>query len=323
MKKTKLKHRTRKFISFALAVCLLTGMLSVTASALTQNEGGYAGLYNKVPSSNGSGYTYRFLSENTIAITDYNGYDTEVTIPSKIDGYTVTGVEYMDTSNVRKIVMPDTVTYIGESAFADSSDGVPLEEVVLSKNLKTIGPWAFSRCFELKSIDIPESVNEIENGAFSGCYSLKNFNVSQNTNFGDRVFGENMWSSIKALSDDYNTWLYDDNASDFFVWNGCLFAYRGSSKTPVIPSGVCGIGDKVFENSDITGVTIPEGVRYINNGAFKNCTSLKNIKIPKSVQKIGGYAFYECSSLSSVTFSVGLKSIEDNAFGYCVITLKI
>lgn len=317
MKKTKLKHRTKKFISFALAVCLLTGMLSVTASALTQNEDGYAGLYNKIPSSNGSGYTYRFLSENTIAITDYNGYDTEVTIPSKIDGYTVTGVEYMDTSNVRKIVMPDTVTYIGESAFADSSDGVPLEEVVLSKNLKTIGPWAFSGCFELKSIDIPESVNEIENGAFTGCYSLKNFNVSQNTNFGDRVFGNYPWTSIPALNDDYNVWLYDENASDFFVWNGCLFAYRGSSKTPVIPSGVCGIGDEVFENSDITGVTIPEGVRYINNGAFKNCTSLKNVKIPKSVQKIGGYAFYECSSLSSVTFSVGLKSIEDNAFGYC------
>lgn len=317
MKKTKLKHCTRKFISFALAVCLLTGMLSVTASALTQNEDGYAGLYNKIPSSNGSGYTYRFLSENTIAITDYNGYDTEVTIPSKIDGFTVTGVENMDTSNIKKIVMPDTVTYIGESAFADSSDGVPLEEVVLSKNLKTIGPWAFSGCFELKSIDIPESVTEIENGAFSGCYSLKNFNVSQNTNFGDRVFGDYPWTSIPALSDDYNVWLYDENASDFFVWNGCLFAYRGSSKTPVIPSGVCGIGDKVFENSDITGVTIPEGVRYINDGAFKNCTSLKNVKIPKSVQKIGEYAFYECSSLSSVTFSVGLKSIENNAFGYC------
>ena len=323
MKKTKLKHRTRKFISFALAVCLLTGMLSVTASALTQNEDGYAGLYNKVPSSNGSGYTYRFLSENTIAITDYNGYDTEVTIPSKIDGFTVTGVENMDTSNIKKIVMPDTVTYIGESAFADSSDGVPLEEVVLSKNLKTIGPWAFSGCFELKSIDIPESVTEIENGAFSGCYSLKNFNVSQNTNFGDRVFGDYPWTSIPALSDDYNVWLYDENASDFFVWNGCLFAYRGSSKTPVIPSGVCGIGDKVFENSDITGVTIPEGVRYINNGAFENCTSLKNVKIPKSVQKIGGYAFYECSSLSSVTFSVGLKSIEDNAFGYCEALKKV
>ena len=323
MKKTKLKHRTKKFISFALAVCLLTGMLSVTASALTQNEDGYAGLYNKLPSSNGSGYTYRFLSENTIAITDYNGYDTEVTIPSKIDGYTVTGVEYMDTSNVRKIVMPDTVTYIGESAFADSSDGVPLEEVVLSKNLKTIGPWAFSGCFELKSIDIPESVNEIENGAFSGCYSLKNFNVSKNTDFGENVFGENFWSSMNALSDDYNTWLYDDNASDFFVWNGCLFAYRGSSKTPIIPSGVCGIGDKVFENSDITGVTIPEGVRYINNGAFKECTSLKSVKFPNSLKRIGSVAFSGCTSLSSVTFGSGLKSIEYYGFSDCESLKKV
>ena len=323
MKKTKLKHRTRKFISFVLAVCLLTGMLSVTASALTQNEAGYAGLYNKVPSSNGSGYTYRFLSENTIAITDYKGYDTEVTIPSKIDGYTVTGVEYMDTSNVRKIVMPDTVTYIGESAFADSSDGVPLEEVVLSKNLKTIGPWAFSGCFELKSIDIPESVTEIENGAFSGCYSLENFNVSKNTDFGENVFGENFWSSMNALSDDYNTWLYDDNASDFFVWNGCLFAYRGSSKTPIIPSGVCGIGDKVFENSDITGVTIPEGVRYINNGAFKECTSLKSVKFPNSLKRIGSVAFSGCTSLSSVTFGSGLKSIEYYGFSDCESLKKV
>lgn len=323
MKKTKLKHRTRKFISFALAVCLLTGMLSVTASALTQNEDGYAGLYNKVPSSNGSGYTYRFLSANTIAITDYNGYDTEVTIPSKIDGYTVTGVEYMDTSNVRKIVMPDTVTYIGESAFADSSDGVPLEEVVLSKNLKTIGPWAFSGCFELKSIDIPESVTEIENGAFSGCYSLENFNVSKNTDFGENVFGENFWSSMNALSDDYNTWLYDDNASDFFVWNGCLFAYRGSSKTPIIPSGVCGIGDKVFENSDITGVTIPEGVRYINNGAFKECTSLKSVKFPNSLKRIGSVAFSGCTSLSSVTFGSGIKSIEYYGFSDCESLKKV
>lgn len=323
MKKTKLKHRTRKFISFALAVCLLTGMLSVTASALTQNEDGYAGLYNKVPSSNGSGYTYRFLSENTIAITDYNGYDTEVTIPSKIDGFTVTGVENMDTSNIKKIVMPDTVTYIGECAFGDYDDSVPLEEIVLSKNLKTIGLNAFSRCFELKSIDIPESVTEIENGAFSGCYSLKNFNVSQNTNFGNCVFGAYPWTSIPALSDDYNVWLYDENASDFFVWNGCLFAYRGSSKTPVIPSGVCGIGDNVFENSDITGVTIPEGVRYINSGAFQNCTALKSVKFPNSLKRIGSVAFSGCTSLSSVTFGSGLKSIEYYGFSDCESLKKV
>ncbi len=318
MKKTKLKRRTRKFISFALAVCLLTGMLSVTASALTQNKDGYAGLYNKVPSSNGSGYTYRFLTENTIAITDYNGYDTEVTIPSKIDGYTVTGVEYMDTSNVRKIVVPDTVTYIGESAFADSSDGVPLEEVVLSKNLKTIGQSAFRNCYDLKSIDIPTSVTEIGDDAFYGCSSLENVNM----NFGIDI-GQNAFNFVPAVNNPYMDWLYSENRSDFFIWNGWIYGYDGNSKTPVVPSGVCGITDYLFRNSDITGITIPEGVKFIGYGAFQNCTALKSVKFPNSLQKIGGEAFGDCTSLSSVTFGSGLKSIEYEGFSDCESLKKV
>lgn len=318
MKKTKLKHRTRKFISFALAVCLLTGMLSVTASALTQNEAGYAGLYNKVPSSNGSGYTYRFLSANTIAITDYKGYDTEVTIPSKIDGYTVTGVENMDTSNIKKIVMPDTVTYIGESAFADSSDGVPLEEVVLSKNLKTIGPCAFRGCYDLKSIDIPKSVTEIGHSAFYGCSSLENVSINSEIDIAEDVF-----SSVPAVNNSYDDWLYNENSSDFFIWNGWLYGYKGNSKNPVIPSGVYGISDDLFRNSDITGITIPEGVKYIGYGAFKNCTALKSVKLPNSLQKIGGEAFGDCTALSSVTFGSGLKSIEYEGFGHCEALKKV
>lgn len=318
MKKTKLKHRTRKFISFALAVCLLTGMLSVTASALTQNEAGYAGLYNKVPSSNGSGYTYRFLSANTIAITDYKGYDTEVTIPSKIDGYTVTGVENMDTSNIKKIVMPDTVTYIGEYAFGDYHSGVPLEEIVLSKNLKSIGPCAFRGCYDLKSIDIPKSVTEIGHSAFYGCSSLENVSINSEIDIAEDVF-----SSVPAVNNSYDDWLYNENSSDFFIWNGWLYGYKGNSKNPVIPSGVYGISDDLFRNSDITGITIPEGVKYIGYGAFKNCTALKSVKLPNSLQKIGGEAFGDCTALSSVTFGSGLKSIEYEGFGHCEALKKV
>lgn len=319
MKKTKLKHRTRKFISFALAVCLLTGMLSVTASALTQNEGGYAGLYNKVPSSNGSGYTYRFLSENTIAITDYNGYDTEVTIPSKIDGYTVTGVENMDTSHIKKIVMPDTVTYIGEYAFGDYyGNGVPLEEIVLSKNLKSIGPSAFRGCYDLKSIDIPKSVTEVGYSAFSGCSSLENVSINSEIDLTEGVF-----SSVPAVNNSYGDWQYNENSSDFFIWNGWLYGYKGNSKNPVIPSGVYGINDYLFRDSDITGITIPEGVKYIGYGAFKNCTALKSVKLPNSLKKIGGAAFGDCTALSSVTFGSGLKSIEYEGFGHCEALKKV
>lgn len=115
--------------------------------------------------------------------------------------------------------------------------------------MKTIGPWAFSRCFELKSIDIPESVNEIENGAFTGCYSLKNFNVSQNTNFGDRVFGDYPWTSIPALSDDYNVWLYDENASDFLYGTVACLLIGAAAKLPLFR--------QVFAESAIRCLKIP------------------------------------------------------------------
>lgn len=183
MKKTKLKHRTRKFISFALAVCLLTGMLSLSVSAEAGDD--------KLPSEDCFGYTYRFLTENTIAITDYKGYDTEVTIPSKIDGYTVTSVENFDTTKTKKITLPETVTTIGDSAFTiyDNFSYSVLEEIILPKNLKTIGDSAFRNCYSLKSIDIPESVTKIGSDTFYGCINLRNITINSDIDIGNSAFG--------------------------------------------------------------------------------------------------------------------------------------
>lgn len=306
MKKTKLKHRTRKFISFALAVCLLTGLFSLSVSADTGDD--------KLPSEDCYGYTYRFLTENTIAITDYKGYDTEVTIPSKIDGYTVTSVENFDTTKTKKITLPETVTTIGDSAFAtyDNFSYSVLEEVTLPRNLKNIGAGAFENCYFLTSIDIPESVTKIGNGAFYGCDNLKNISVKSDIDIGNKAFGDR-YNLIPAISK-----TYEDSQSDFFVWNGWVFEYNGNSQNPAIPSGTVGIYDDVFAYSDITSVTIPEGVKYINYGAFKQCTTLKNIMLPNSLVRINASAFKECTSLSALSLGEGLKTIDSEVFKGCV-----
>ena len=306
MKKTKLKHGTRKFISFALAVCLLTGLFSLSVSADTGDD--------KLPSEDCYGYTYRFLTENTIAITDYKGYDTEVTIPSKIDGYTVTSVENFDTTKTKKITLPETVTTIGDSAFTiyDNFSYSVLEEIILPKNLKTIGDSAFSECYSLKSIDIPESVTKIGSGAFYGCDNLKNISVKSDIDIGNKAFGDR-YNLIPAISK-----TYEDSQSDFFVWNGWVFEYNGNSQNPAIPSGTVGIYDDVFAYSDITSVTIPEGVKYINYGAFQQCTSLKNIKLPNSLVRINASTFKECTSLSALSLGEGLKTIDSEVFKGCV-----
>lgn len=306
MKKTKLKYRTRKFISFALAVCLLTGLFSLSVSADTGDD--------KLPSEECYGYTYRFLTENTIAITDYKGYDTEVAIPSKIDGYTVTSVENFDTTKTKKITLPETVTTIGDSAFAtyDNFSYSVLEEVTLPRNLKNIGASAFENCYSLKSIDIPESVTKIGNGAFYSCYNLKNISVKSDIDIGNKAFGDR-YNLIPAISK-----TYEDSQSDFFVWNGWVFEYNGNSQNPAIPSGTVGIYDDVFAYSDITSVTIPEGVKYINYGAFKQCTTLKNIMLPNSLVRINASAFKECTSLSALSLGEGLKTIDSEVFKGCV-----
>lgn len=306
MKKTKLKHRTRKFISFALAVCLLTGMLSLSVSAEAGDD--------KLPSEDCFGYTYKFLSTSTIAITDYNGYDTEVTVPSKIDGYTVTSVEGFDTTKTKKITLPETVTTIGDSAFAtyDNFSYSVLEEVTLPRNLKNIGAGAFENCYFLTSIDIPESVTKIGNGAFYGCDNLKNISVKSDIDIGNKAFGDR-YNLIPAISK-----TYEDSQSDFFVWNGWVFEYNGNSQNPAIPSGTVGIYDDVFAYSGITSVTIPERVKYINYGAFQQCTTLKNIKLPNSLVRINASAFKECTSLSALSLGEGLKTIDSEVFKGCV-----
>lgn len=311
MKKTKLKHRTRKFISFALAVCLLTGLFSLSVSADTGDD--------KLPSEDCFGYTYKFLSTSTIAITDYNGYDTEVTVPSKIDGYTVTSVEGFDTTKTKKITLPETVTTIGDSAFAtyDNFSYSVLEEVTLPRNLKNIGAGAFENCYFLTSIDIPESVTKIGNGAFYGCDNLKNISVKSDIDIGNKAFGDR-YNLIPAISK-----TYEDSQSDFFVWNGWVFEYNGNSQNPAIPSGTVGIYDDVFAYSNITSVTIPEGVKYINYGAFQQCTSLKNIMLPNSLVRINASAFKECTSLSALSLGEGLKTIDSEVFKGCVGLKKV
>ena len=64
-------------------------------------------------------------------------------------------------------------------------------------------------------------------------------------------------------------------------------------------------------------MTIPNGVKSINNDAFSSCSALTSITIPNSVTSIGNYAFSSCSALTSITIPNSVTSIGNFVFSGC------
>ncbi len=70
--------------------------------------------------------------------------------------------------------IPETVTYIGTSAFDGCNQ---LNEIVLPSNLKEIDSYAFEYCTNLSEITLPSTVDSIGNGTFYSCTNLKTINA--------------------------------------------------------------------------------------------------------------------------------------------------
>ena len=97
-------------------------------------------------------------------------------------------------------------------------------------------------------------------------------------------------------------------------------AFEYSEITSItIPEGVTDIGERAFSNCDaLTSITIPEGVTDIGERAFNSCKNLKKITIPDSVKTIGKGAFSWCGKLRSIKIPKGITRIEDETFSECI-----
>ena len=229
-------------------------------------------------------------------------YESVLIFEENTDGtYTVRGRNRQDTS----IVIPETyrgkpVTGIGDEAFF-GYDG--LVEVILSKNITSIGEYAFAYCSALETIDlvnvetledwaffvsglkyitIPESVTYIGNGAFTACDYLEEINF---------------------------------NASSLDYTEGGIFAAAGEEGNGIVVNfgdNITKIPDRLFYvygvRPKITHVYMGNSVEIIGEGAFSTCSELAYIVISENVKEIGAEAFSSCYDLMYVEYNA--KNIE-------------
>lgn len=112
--------------------------------------------------------------------------------------------------------------------------------------------------------------------------------------------------------------------SDFTVRAGKLEKYTGEATEIVIPDSVKEICPGVFKDCVwLTKVVIPDSVVSIEKSAFEGCTTLADIVFGSHIQTIGDSAFENCVSLKNVVLPNDLKQIGCKSFCGCSALEKI
>ncbi|HUA65096.1 MAG TPA: leucine-rich repeat domain-containing protein [Alphaproteobacteria bacterium] len=108
----------------------------------------------------------------SIIIGSYTGpAPGAVIIPAYINGYPVTSiVNAFRQRGITSVIIPNTVTNIGESTFEQCSS---LTNIVIPDSVTSIDAFAFELCTRLTGVIIPGSVTSIGQDAFTACTSLR------------------------------------------------------------------------------------------------------------------------------------------------------
>lgn len=200
---------------------------------------------------------------------------------------TATGWYALANSRFTSIVIPPSVTTIGETAFAGCNQ---LTSITIPNSVTSLGDGIFSDCSSLTTIDLPASMRSIPAEAFLNCKALKTFDIS---------------SSIKIIG-------------------GRAFSGCTGIKTIDIPSSVANIGEGAFSGcSALTKITIPPSVTSIEIAVFSDCYALTSVEIPASVTIIKNDAFKNCTALTSIILPLSIQDLQPAAFNGCTALQSI
>ncbi len=155
---------------------------------------------------------------------------------------------------LKSVTIPDSVTKIGDDAFAWCNS---LESVNLGSSVKIIGRYAFQEC-PLKSVVIPDSVTKIDSYAFQNCADLSSV-----------TFGKSL-ASIE----------------------GRAFTKCPSLTSLTFPDSLVSIGDFGFDDDDsLTYVSFGKGLSSVGSNAFSVKFEDKNGKTVTAASDLKGNTY--------------------------------
>lgn len=201
-------------------------------------------------------------------------YDENVVIPETFEyggtTYTITAIganaffsEYGDYDDILTLTIPETVTTIGDHAFAKMKT---LEVIRLPQGLKEIASDTFTNCISLEEISFPEGLETVNEYACYYCTSLKS------VSFGSKI----------------------KNISHLVFDNTCLQSISIDATTPPeIESGT--LNSPNITRTELIKVHIPAGTKALYEEAWK--TELEAIEFIESEGIPSGVAMESAKTL--------------------------
>ncbi len=247
------------------------------------------------------------LGKNVRLIED--GVFTDCKINKSItlnDGLELIGNSAFDYTRVSTIVIPDTVTAMGEGSIQANAESVTISSkmtvlpndfygisdrrIVIPSNIEAISSRAFSQCYDIPELFIPNSVTTYGKNAFST--EISKYIVDQ-TN--------------KYLSS-YEDELYNADKTVLLSSVPCTSSYT-------VKEGVKELGDYAFAGSKLTSITLASTTTKLDSFVFSECEKLETFVSNKEVTEIGTRCFSSNTSLTgTLDFRDSLKWISRQAF---------
>ncbi|MCR4660751.1 MAG: leucine-rich repeat protein [Clostridia bacterium] len=152
--------------------------------------------------------------------------------------------------------------------------------------LESIGDSAFYKC-ALSSIDLPLSLVSIGQESFMDNSYLSNIMIKNNANLsriGKMAFSGTMFvNTIKNWSDGL-LYIRVNNRAYLLGYNLDDFSNKNQNGDLVLDKDTYLVAENVFENAlNLSYITVPEKVRYINNNAFYGCQNIIGVFIKSSL----------------------------------------
>ena len=234
-----------------------------------------------------------------------------VDIPTELDGHEVVAIgdyAFFDCDNLNNVTIPDGISRIGSQAFGDCDNLSMLNS--LPASVTEIGSGAFAGTILETVYVVPGTLGRVKQ-------MLADSGLGQ-----EYVDGMTFYIEGTVTVDGYTlaySVAYDYGAGAYVATIREVVSAPENGGPLTIPAivgdgdggfQVVSIGDGAFDGAgeadltQLTSVTIPEGVTGIGPSAFANCVSLTEITLPSTITDIGGDAFYD-SAIETIHVASG------------------